>query len=149
MKLIFVVLVANRDIKSTKIIEIGSLKKICHARFIAFFTPILWVYCYNYRVSPWTCESQNFVLRKYLPWKLHFSPVFLRLKNCEPISNTQYTSSLISDARQVNSFVGDHSFGTYAKISKKLTFITFWYAHVRVRIRGYKNVSFPKILRTY
>ena len=40
MKLIFVVLVANRDIKSMKIIEIGSLEKICHATFIVFFTPI-------------------------------------------------------------------------------------------------------------
>ena len=30
----------------------------------------------------------------------------------------------------------DHSFKTYAKFSKKLTFLTPWYGHVRVRVRG-------------
>ena len=39
----------------------------------------------------------------------------------------------------------NHSFSTYAKFSeKKLTFITPWYAHVRVRSRGIRNVSFPE-----
>ena len=32
----------------------------------------------------------------------------------------------------------DHSFSTYAKFSEKLTFLTPWYAHVSVRIRGWK-----------
>ena len=32
--------------------------------------------------------------------------------------------------------IGDHSFSTYAKFSEKLIFLTPWYAHVRVRIRG-------------
>ena len=30
----------------------------------------------------------------------------------------------------------DHSFSTYAKSPEKLTFLTPWYPHVRVRIRG-------------
>ena len=41
----------------------------------------------------------------------------------------------------------NHSFSTYAKSSKKTTFLTHWY--VRVRIRGYETVVFRKILRTY
>ena len=32
--------------------------------------------------------------------------------------------------------IGDHPFSTYAKFSEKLTFLTPWYAHERVRIRG-------------
>ena len=37
----------------------------------------------------------------------------------------------------------------YAEISGKLTFLTPWYAHVRVRIRGLEMLVFRKILRTY
>ena len=33
------------------------------------------------------------------------------------------------------SCMGDHSFSTYAKFSKKLLFLTPWYAHVRVRMK--------------
>ena len=42
-----------------------------------------------------------------------------------------------------------HSLSTYAKFSEKLTFLTPWYAHVRVRIRGLKMLIAQKILRTY
>ena len=38
---------------------------------------------------------------------------------------------------------------TYAKFSEKLTFLTPWYAHVRVHTRGLEMLAFRKILRTY
>ena len=37
-----------------------------------------------------------------------------------------------------------HPLSMYAKFSKKLPFLTPWYAHVRVRIRGVRNVSFSE-----
>ena len=43
----------------------------------------------------------------------------------------------------------DHSLSTYTKFSKKLIFITPWYAQVRMRIRGLEMLVFWKILRTY
>ena len=39
----------------------------------------------------------------------------------------------------------DHSFRTCAKFSEKLTFLSPWYANVRVRIRGWKMLTFWKI----
>ena len=42
-----------------------------------------------------------------------------------------------------------HPLSTYAKFSEKLTFLTPWYAHVRVRIRGLEMLVFRKILRTH
>ena len=42
-----------------------------------------------------------------------------------------------------------HPLSMYAKFSEKLTFLTPWYAHVRVRIRGLKMLVLRKILRTY
>ena len=45
--------------------------------------------------------------------------------------------------------VRGHLSSTYTKFSKKLTFLTPWYAHVRVRIRGLEILVFRKILRTY
>ena len=47
------------------------------------------------------------------------------------------------------SFIGGHPLSTYAKFSEKLTFLTSWYAHVRVRIKGLEMLVFRKILRTY
>ena len=38
---------------------------------------------------------------------------------------------------------------TYAKFSEKLTFLTTWYAHIRMRIRALEMLIFWKILRTY
>ena len=35
------------------------------------------------------------------------------------------------------------------KIFRKTNFLTPWYAHVRVRIRGLEMLVFRKILRTY
>ena len=40
--------------------------------------------------------------------------------------------------------LGNHSFSTYARFSEKLTFLTSWYAHERVR--NVRNVSFPEKL---
>ena len=36
----------------------------------------------------------------------------------------------------LQTMIGGHPFSTYANFSEKLTFLTPWYAHVRVRIRG-------------
>ena len=38
----------------------------------------------------------------------------------------------------------DHSFDTYAKFSEKVTFLTPWYAQVRLHIRGNKCCFFGK-----
>ena len=42
-----------------------------------------------------------------------------------------------------------HLLSTYAKFSEKLAFLTLWYAHLRIRIRGVEMLVFPKILRMY
>ena len=42
-----------------------------------------------------------------------------------------------------------HLFGAYAKVKKKLKFLTPWYAHVRVLIKGLEMLVFRKILRMY
>ena len=42
-----------------------------------------------------------------------------------------------------------HPLSTYAKFSKKLTFLTLWYAHLRVRIRGLEMLVSRKILSKY
>ena len=39
-----------------------------------------------------------------------------------------------------------YPFSTYTKFSEKLSFLTSWYAHECVRIRGVRNVSFPENL---
>ena len=46
-------------------------------------------------------------------------------------------------------FIRDHPLSTYANFFEKLTFLTPWYAHVRVRIRGLEMLVFQKILRTF
>ena len=38
----------------------------------------------------------------------------------------------------------DYSFSKYAKFSKNLTFLTPWYAHLHLRIREERNVSFSE-----
>ena len=45
--------------------------------------------------------------------------------------------------------VRGRALSTYATFSEKLTFLTPWYAHARVRIRGLEMLVFQKILRTY
>ena len=53
---------------------------------------------------------------------------------------------------RVNHFkwlIRGYPFSIYAKFSEKLTFLTPWYAHVRVRIRGLEILIFRKILRTH
>ena len=42
-----------------------------------------------------------------------------------------------------------HPLSTDAKFSEKLTFLTSWYAHERVRIWGLKMLVFQGIFRTY
>ena len=56
-------------------------------------------------------------------------------------------SQSISTARETgfkSFFPRDHSFSAFAKFPKKLTYLTPWYAHVRLRIRGVRNVSFSE-----
>ena len=43
----------------------------------------------------------------------------------------------------------DRPLNTYEKFSEELTFLTAWYAHVRVRIRGLEMLVFRKMLFTY
>ena len=50
---------------------------------------------------------------------------------------------------EFNILIGGHPLSTYAKYSEKLTFVTPWYAHVRVLIRGLQMLVFPNILPTY
>ena len=38
----------------------------------------------------------------------------------------------------------DHPLSTCAIFSEKLTFLTAWYAHARVRIKGVRDVSFSQ-----
>ena len=45
--------------------------------------------------------------------------------------------------------VRGHPLSMYKQFSKKLTFVTPCYTHVRVRIRGLGTLVFQKILRTY
>ena len=40
--------------------------------------------------------------------------------------------------------LGDHSFSVYAQFSKKLTFLTPWYPHIRVCITEYEMSGFLK-----
>ena len=42
-----------------------------------------------------------------------------------------------------------HPLSTYTKFPEKLTLLTSWYAHERVRIRGLEMLVFLKILCTY
>ena len=46
-------------------------------------------------------------------------------------------------------FIRGHPLSTNAKFSEKLTFLTPWYAYVRVRIKELEMLVFRKILRTY
>ena len=47
-----------------------------------------------------------------------------------------------------SSFYGTNDFSTYAKFPEKLTFLTPWYAHVRVHIWEYEMLIFRRTLRT-
>ena len=55
----------------------------------------------------------------------------------------------MSDTHKIEIEIRGHPLSTYAKFSEKLTFLTPWHAHVRVRIRGLEMLIFQKILRTY
>ena len=48
-----------------------------------------------------------------------------------------------------NVIIWGHPFSVYAKFLEKLTFLTPWYAHVRMRIRRQEMLVFQKILSTY
>ena len=53
--------------------------------------------------------------------------------------------SQVSHTKDFQNMWRGHSFSTNAKVSKKLTFLTPWYAHVATcAYRGLRNVSFSK-----
>ena len=71
---------------------------------------------------------------------MKYSPYIFRELQMKQISKCPYVVDLHNlwsgiQILQVKS-KGDHSFSTYAKFLEKLTSLTPWYAHVRVRIRG-------------
>ena len=94
------------------------------------------------------------VLRKLQPW---FIPQnFFLLKLCFVLVNLQsnYAWNTVAFFGQVFTWIWwasyrneyyrsfgsfmDHSPSTYSKISKKLTFLTPWYRHVRMHVRVYR-----------
>ena len=54
---------------------------------------------------------------------------------------------LMIHSQNASTFLRGHPLSTYAKFSEKLTFLTPWYAHVCVHIRGLEMLVFWKILR--
>ena len=62
-----------------------------------------------------------------------FVNTLVTCKNAKTSSNSMGQGSGNSELKK---HLWDHSFSTYAKFSEKLTFLTPWYAHVRVHIRG-------------
>ena len=75
--------------------------------------------------------------------KLFLKKAFLLWTYLQPPIPKSRKRRYFSDFKLVKTSITDHPFSTCAKFSKKLTFLTPWYAHVRVRIRG-KNISFSK-----
>ena len=107
--------------------------------------------------------------RHHLAWKIegHFSDVVFR---SQKILTKELTLKLWASFIQIHvtkqrwiyqkqplrgilkwcpEHLRDHPFSTCAKFSEKLTLLTPWYTHVRVRIRGIEMLVFRKILRTY
>ena len=75
------------------------------------------------------------------------------IKELKPWQNTNF---IIQNNRRLRVRVRvrfvlfcSHPLSTYAIFSEKLTFLTPWYANVRVRVRGLERLVFRKILRTY
>ena len=58
-------------------------------------------------------------------------------------------SQLTCNENQLTSFCRSHSFSAYTKSFEKLTFLTRWYEHVGLRIRGKEMLVFRKILLTH
>ena len=98
-------------------------------------------------------QSINIYIRQFLPRDQHndFWLCLIQLCNkflhiCTFRFNHHYFFDLGKKAKILGSFfsatgenwfiIVDHSFSTNAKFSKKLIFLTLWYAHVLVRIRG-------------
>ena len=91
------------------------------------------------------------VMKKFLRFKfpkvltsLTFSCTFFLL---EISPNPLVCSSALNAAFQT--LHRGHPLSAYTKFSEKLIFLTPWYAHVHVGIRGLEMLVFRKILRTY
>ena len=65
---------------------------------------------------------------------------YMHCLSCLAVGGSQYNSESalwkIDDICKELDQIRDHSFITFAGFSEKLAFLTPWYAHVRVRIRG-------------
>ena len=86
-----------------------------------------------------------------------FNSEFISFRNCSASSSFKLKKNMLFQEsfsyfkclcflpRLVPTFpitIRDHPFSAYAKFSEKLTFLTTWYAHVRVRIRVQKCYYF-------
>ena len=83
------------------------------------------------------CYNRNQVFRQIWGWVTYRS------------STQSVAMALADEGGVITNHVCGHPLSTYAKLSKKLTFLTPWYTHARVRIRRLEMLVFRKILRTY
>ena len=97
----------------------------CFGHYLLYYICIVCYICYIVNIKIvfimcilyWTRLSSFSRSNKYiLPWAV----------------NLQLLTKNNSSQRSISG----HPLSTYAKFSEKLTFLTPWYAHIRVRIRG-------------
>ena len=93
------------------------------------------------------CFLQYCWVRKHLaiPFNVENKALIANYRN--PKKAFRLIILFIISTYQYQFLEGGHSLRTYAKSSEKLTFLTLWYAHVRVS--GLEMLVFRKILRTY
>ena len=97
-----------------------------------------------------TCYCSTFLLFE----ETSRSPFQILRVNTRRNLNANINYSMLIFFFQTNhvSYLFKHCLGPsikYAKFSEKLAFLTPWYTHVCVRIRGFEMLVFRKILRTY
>ena len=97
-------------------------------------------------VDSFSIKHWNFVMQATLQhassFKLQSNFALDFFFNCEQCEEQILVCTFIS-------WIWDHSFCTYGKFLENLIFITPWYTHVRVRIRGQDVFVFCRILCTY
>ena len=98
-------------------------------RTVSCFTILLWHSFLNRFCDYKSCNSRD-LFNKFSSF-CFLGTIFLARKSCHRRANMPLITghSTFLEKR-------DHSFSTFAKFSKKLTFFTPWYIHVWVRIRG-------------
>ena len=83
-----------------------------------------------------TAEKQEFFLCFQEVCNENIGQKWVREVWDKSLRDTSQLLYILSRLKSNKYKIGDHSFSTYAKFSEKLIFLTPWYAHVRVRIRG-------------